>query len=177
MNSQASKVFLTSDLCENRYLCFLVESHQHLRSAGKQFIFCIKSAAQASKYTSNSLSSWKYKKYQHIGNKQAQKPKTKLNWTAFFNLSFCYPNFRLAVKHLFTSLQDAVYVFTDVWSLLRATTPLSSSLPLLPPSPPKMQNLCRYTMISLAIRLHTVTKVRDNTFLIMNHNTVHSALL
>lgn len=32
MNSQASKVFLTSDFCENRYLCFLVESHQHLRS-------------------------------------------------------------------------------------------------------------------------------------------------
>lgn len=32
LNSQASKVFLTSDLCENRYLCFLVESHQHLRS-------------------------------------------------------------------------------------------------------------------------------------------------
>lgn len=32
MNSQASKVFLTSDLCDNRYLCFLVESHQHLRS-------------------------------------------------------------------------------------------------------------------------------------------------
>lgn len=31
LNSQASKVFLTSDLCENRYLCFLVESHQHLR--------------------------------------------------------------------------------------------------------------------------------------------------
>uniref|UniRef100_A0A3Q3W0X4 Anaphase-promoting complex subunit 1 n=1 Tax=Mola mola TaxID=94237 RepID=A0A3Q3W0X4_MOLML len=29
--SQASKVFLTSDLCENRYLCFLVESHQQLR--------------------------------------------------------------------------------------------------------------------------------------------------
>lgn len=32
LNSQASKVFLTSDFCENRYLCFLVESHQHLRS-------------------------------------------------------------------------------------------------------------------------------------------------
>lgn len=32
MNSQASKVFLTSDLCENRFLCFLVESHQQLRS-------------------------------------------------------------------------------------------------------------------------------------------------
>lgn len=31
MNSQASKVFLTSDLCENHYLCFLVESHQQLR--------------------------------------------------------------------------------------------------------------------------------------------------
>uniref|UniRef100_A0A3Q2CTV5 Anaphase-promoting complex subunit 1 n=1 Tax=Cyprinodon variegatus TaxID=28743 RepID=A0A3Q2CTV5_CYPVA len=31
MSSQASKVFLTSDLCENNYLCFLVESHQHLR--------------------------------------------------------------------------------------------------------------------------------------------------
>uniref|UniRef100_A0A3B3UEI2 Anaphase-promoting complex subunit 1 n=1 Tax=Poecilia latipinna TaxID=48699 RepID=A0A3B3UEI2_9TELE len=31
MSSQASKVFLTSDLCENHYLCFLVESHQHLR--------------------------------------------------------------------------------------------------------------------------------------------------
>uniref|UniRef100_A0A8P4FW56 Anaphase-promoting complex subunit 1 n=1 Tax=Dicentrarchus labrax TaxID=13489 RepID=A0A8P4FW56_DICLA len=31
MSSQASKVFLTSDLCENRYLCFLVESHQQLR--------------------------------------------------------------------------------------------------------------------------------------------------
>uniref|UniRef100_A0A672FMK0 Anaphase-promoting complex subunit 1 n=1 Tax=Salarias fasciatus TaxID=181472 RepID=A0A672FMK0_SALFA len=29
--SQASKVFLTSDLCENSYLCFLVESHQQLR--------------------------------------------------------------------------------------------------------------------------------------------------
>lgn len=33
LNSQASKVFLTSDFCENRYLCFLVESHQHLRSS------------------------------------------------------------------------------------------------------------------------------------------------
>ncbi|XP_062286497.1 anaphase-promoting complex subunit 1 [Scomber scombrus] len=31
MSSQASKVFLTSDLCENYYLCFLVESHQQLR--------------------------------------------------------------------------------------------------------------------------------------------------
>uniref|UniRef100_A0AAQ5ZJ60 Anaphase-promoting complex subunit 1 n=1 Tax=Amphiprion ocellaris TaxID=80972 RepID=A0AAQ5ZJ60_AMPOC len=31
MSSQASKVFLTSDLCENHYLCFLVESHQQLR--------------------------------------------------------------------------------------------------------------------------------------------------
>uniref|UniRef100_M4ARY5 Anaphase promoting complex subunit 1 n=1 Tax=Xiphophorus maculatus TaxID=8083 RepID=M4ARY5_XIPMA len=31
MSSQASKVFLTSDLCESHYLCFLVESHQHLR--------------------------------------------------------------------------------------------------------------------------------------------------
>ncbi|CAJ1067046.1 anaphase-promoting complex subunit 1 isoform X1 [Xyrichtys novacula] len=31
MSSQASKVFLTSDLCENRYLCFLVDSHQQLR--------------------------------------------------------------------------------------------------------------------------------------------------
>uniref|UniRef100_A0A672FSP0 Anaphase-promoting complex subunit 1 n=1 Tax=Salarias fasciatus TaxID=181472 RepID=A0A672FSP0_SALFA len=31
MSSQASKVFLTSDLCENSYLCFLVESHQQLR--------------------------------------------------------------------------------------------------------------------------------------------------
>uniref|UniRef100_A0A3B4V8D4 Anaphase promoting complex subunit 1 n=1 Tax=Seriola dumerili TaxID=41447 RepID=A0A3B4V8D4_SERDU len=31
MSSQASKVFLTSDVCENRYLCFLVESHQQLR--------------------------------------------------------------------------------------------------------------------------------------------------
>uniref|UniRef100_A0A8C5E585 Anaphase-promoting complex subunit 1 n=1 Tax=Gouania willdenowi TaxID=441366 RepID=A0A8C5E585_GOUWI len=30
MSSQASKVFLTSDVCENRYLCFLVESHQQL---------------------------------------------------------------------------------------------------------------------------------------------------
>uniref|UniRef100_A0A6Q2ZHK9 Anaphase-promoting complex subunit 1 n=1 Tax=Esox lucius TaxID=8010 RepID=A0A6Q2ZHK9_ESOLU len=30
-NCQASKVFITSDLCENKYLCFLVESHQHLR--------------------------------------------------------------------------------------------------------------------------------------------------
>uniref|UniRef100_A0A668AJ74 Anaphase-promoting complex subunit 1 n=2 Tax=Myripristis murdjan TaxID=586833 RepID=A0A668AJ74_9TELE len=30
-SSQASKVFLTSDLCENHYLCFLVESHQQLR--------------------------------------------------------------------------------------------------------------------------------------------------
>ncbi|XP_031434697.1 anaphase-promoting complex subunit 1 isoform X2 [Clupea harengus] len=28
---QTSKVFITSDLCENRYLCFLVESHQELR--------------------------------------------------------------------------------------------------------------------------------------------------
>uniref|UniRef100_A0A673NDM0 Anaphase-promoting complex subunit 1-like n=1 Tax=Sinocyclocheilus rhinocerous TaxID=307959 RepID=A0A673NDM0_9TELE len=28
---QASKVFITSDLCENKYLCFLVESHQQLR--------------------------------------------------------------------------------------------------------------------------------------------------
>ncbi len=28
---QASKVFITSDLCENRYLCFLVESQQQLR--------------------------------------------------------------------------------------------------------------------------------------------------
>ncbi|XP_011482572.1 anaphase-promoting complex subunit 1 isoform X2 [Oryzias latipes] len=31
MSSQASKVFITSDLCENHYLCFLVESHQQLR--------------------------------------------------------------------------------------------------------------------------------------------------
>uniref|UniRef100_A0A3B3C1J0 Anaphase-promoting complex subunit 1 n=1 Tax=Oryzias melastigma TaxID=30732 RepID=A0A3B3C1J0_ORYME len=31
MSSQASKVFTTSDLCENHYLCFLVESHQQLR--------------------------------------------------------------------------------------------------------------------------------------------------
>ncbi|XP_063347765.1 anaphase-promoting complex subunit 1 [Pelmatolapia mariae] len=31
MSSQASKVFLISDLCENHYLCFLVESHQQLR--------------------------------------------------------------------------------------------------------------------------------------------------
>ncbi|KAM3605750.1 uncharacterized protein V6R79_003985 [Siganus canaliculatus] len=31
ISSQASKVFMTSDLCENRYLCFLVESHQQLR--------------------------------------------------------------------------------------------------------------------------------------------------
>ncbi|KAM3862835.1 anaphase-promoting complex subunit 1 [Diretmus argenteus] len=31
MSSQAAKVFLTSDLCENHYLCFLVESHQQLR--------------------------------------------------------------------------------------------------------------------------------------------------
>uniref|UniRef100_A0A665T3E7 Anaphase-promoting complex subunit 1 n=1 Tax=Echeneis naucrates TaxID=173247 RepID=A0A665T3E7_ECHNA len=31
MSGQASKVFLTSDVCENRYLCFLVESHQQLR--------------------------------------------------------------------------------------------------------------------------------------------------
>ncbi|KAM7408400.1 hypothetical protein PAMA_002224 [Pampus argenteus] len=31
MSSQASKVFLTSDLCESNYLCFLVESHQQLR--------------------------------------------------------------------------------------------------------------------------------------------------
>lgn len=31
MSSQASKVFLTSDVCENSYLCFLVESHQQLR--------------------------------------------------------------------------------------------------------------------------------------------------
>ncbi|KAJ0067016.1 hypothetical protein NL108_006265, partial [Boleophthalmus pectinirostris] len=31
MSSQASKVFLTSDLCENKYLCLLVESHQQLR--------------------------------------------------------------------------------------------------------------------------------------------------
>uniref|UniRef100_A0A7N6BMK7 Anaphase-promoting complex subunit 1 n=1 Tax=Anabas testudineus TaxID=64144 RepID=A0A7N6BMK7_ANATE len=30
LSSQASKVFLTSDLCENRYLCYLVESHQQL---------------------------------------------------------------------------------------------------------------------------------------------------
>uniref|UniRef100_A0AAY4C5Y8 Anaphase-promoting complex subunit 1 n=1 Tax=Denticeps clupeoides TaxID=299321 RepID=A0AAY4C5Y8_9TELE len=28
---QASKIFLSSDLCENKYLCFLVESHQQLR--------------------------------------------------------------------------------------------------------------------------------------------------
>ncbi|XP_066534503.1 anaphase-promoting complex subunit 1 isoform X2 [Hoplias malabaricus] len=28
---QASKVFITSDLCECRYICFLVESHQQLR--------------------------------------------------------------------------------------------------------------------------------------------------
>ncbi|XP_041922218.1 anaphase-promoting complex subunit 1 isoform X2 [Alosa sapidissima] len=28
---QTSKVFITSDLCENKYLCFLVESHQELR--------------------------------------------------------------------------------------------------------------------------------------------------
>uniref|UniRef100_A0A8C7YWB1 Anaphase-promoting complex subunit 1 n=1 Tax=Oryzias sinensis TaxID=183150 RepID=A0A8C7YWB1_9TELE len=33
MSSQASKVFITSDLCENHYLCFLVESHQQLRTA------------------------------------------------------------------------------------------------------------------------------------------------
>uniref|UniRef100_A0A3Q3B1W3 Anaphase promoting complex subunit 1 n=1 Tax=Kryptolebias marmoratus TaxID=37003 RepID=A0A3Q3B1W3_KRYMA len=31
MSSQASKVFITSDFCENCYLCFLVESHQQLR--------------------------------------------------------------------------------------------------------------------------------------------------
>uniref|UniRef100_A0A673WJI8 Anaphase-promoting complex subunit 1 n=1 Tax=Salmo trutta TaxID=8032 RepID=A0A673WJI8_SALTR len=31
MSCQASKVFITSDLCENKYLCFLVESHQQLR--------------------------------------------------------------------------------------------------------------------------------------------------
>ncbi|KAE8280832.1 Anaphase-promoting complex subunit 1 [Larimichthys crocea] len=31
MSSQASKVFLSTDLCENHYLCFLVESHQQLR--------------------------------------------------------------------------------------------------------------------------------------------------
>ncbi|XP_072533589.1 anaphase-promoting complex subunit 1 isoform X3 [Salminus brasiliensis] len=30
-SSQASKVFITSDLCESKYLCFLVESHQQLR--------------------------------------------------------------------------------------------------------------------------------------------------
>uniref|UniRef100_A0A8C9U516 Anaphase-promoting complex subunit 1 n=1 Tax=Scleropages formosus TaxID=113540 RepID=A0A8C9U516_SCLFO len=28
---QASKVFITTDLCENKFLCFLVESHQQLR--------------------------------------------------------------------------------------------------------------------------------------------------
>ncbi|KAL0964539.1 hypothetical protein UPYG_G00325360 [Umbra pygmaea] len=31
MSCQASKVFITSDLCDNKYLCFLVESHQQLR--------------------------------------------------------------------------------------------------------------------------------------------------
>lgn len=31
MSSQASKVFVTSDLCENHFLCLLVESHQQLR--------------------------------------------------------------------------------------------------------------------------------------------------
>ncbi|XP_056147337.1 anaphase-promoting complex subunit 1 [Lampris incognitus] len=31
MSSQASKVFLITDFCENHYLCFLVESHQQLR--------------------------------------------------------------------------------------------------------------------------------------------------
>uniref|UniRef100_A0A8B9HKE8 Anaphase-promoting complex subunit 1 n=1 Tax=Astyanax mexicanus TaxID=7994 RepID=A0A8B9HKE8_ASTMX len=30
-SSQASRVFITSDLCESKYLCFLVESHQQLR--------------------------------------------------------------------------------------------------------------------------------------------------
>lgn len=36
---QASKVFITSDLCENRYLCFLVESHQQLRWMCVLFIY------------------------------------------------------------------------------------------------------------------------------------------
>lgn len=31
MSSQASKVFLTSDFCENQFLCLLIESHQQLR--------------------------------------------------------------------------------------------------------------------------------------------------
>lgn len=31
MSSQASKVFLTTDFCENQYLCLLIESHQQLR--------------------------------------------------------------------------------------------------------------------------------------------------
>lgn len=46
MSSQAAKVFLISDICENRYLCFLVESHQQLRCVkfiesndASQFIF------------------------------------------------------------------------------------------------------------------------------------------
>ncbi len=36
---QAAKVFITSDLCENRYLCFLVESHQQLRWLGGLYFF------------------------------------------------------------------------------------------------------------------------------------------
>lgn len=99
LNSQAAKVFLTSDLCENRYLCFLVESHQHLRSV--KLLWC------AACTNSTASSSW---------------------------------------QGLFLLLS---VVFADVWSLWRATTRLSSSLPPLPPSLPKMQSLCRYTITCL----------------------------
>lgn len=105
LNSQASKVFLTSDLCENRYLCFLVESHQHLRSV--KLLWC------AARANSPASSSW---------------------------------------KGLFLLL---CVVFADVWSLWRATTRLSSSLPLLPPSLPKMRSLCRYTIACLVFCMHS----------------------
>lgn len=97
MNSQASKVFLTSDLCDNRYLCFLVESHQHLRSTTIHNEYLIQ---------------------------------TPLACT-------CVILSRGQIK-IVSSI-----VSTDVWSLLRATTHHSSSLPQSRPSLPKTQSLCR----------------------------------
>lgn len=55
MSSQASKVFLTSDFCENQYLCLLIESHQQLRCVkfiesnhdSPQFIFASVTAISA----------------------------------------------------------------------------------------------------------------------------------
>ncbi|KAK2502624.1 hypothetical protein MC885_016599, partial [Smutsia gigantea] len=38
-NSQASKVFMTSDLCGQKFLCFLVESQLQLRLENKIFVF------------------------------------------------------------------------------------------------------------------------------------------